>query len=199
MHLHPLGRDRPDAVFKVEFGPDGKARLVGTDGGVNGEAQSIAANGRRSIGTWMTRVATSWLVYRLTKSALLLGTVGFAGQIPSLLLAPMAGVTNPPFRTLCRRFGAGLYVSEMITARPLVEGNEKTLKLFTGRAHPELADWQTTLTAALALDPPHISAYGLTVEAGTGTGKSLAYLLPAISWSLLNRERVVVSTHMCVM
>ncbi|MFI5366457.1 MAG: helicase C-terminal domain-containing protein [Candidatus Binatia bacterium] len=35
----------------------------------------------------------------------------------------------------------------------------------------------------------------LTVEAGTGTGKSLAYLLPAIAWSTLNRERVVVSTH----
>ncbi len=35
----------------------------------------------------------------------------------------------------------------------------------------------------------------LTVEAGTGTGKSLAYLLPAIAWSVLNRERVVVSTH----
>jgi ATP-dependent DNA helicase DinG len=35
----------------------------------------------------------------------------------------------------------------------------------------------------------------LTVEAGTGTGKSLAYLLPAISWSMLNRERVVISTH----
>lgn len=35
----------------------------------------------------------------------------------------------------------------------------------------------------------------LTVEAGTGTGKSLAYLLPAITWSLRNRERVVVSTH----
>jgi len=35
----------------------------------------------------------------------------------------------------------------------------------------------------------------LTVEAGTGTGKSLAYLLPAIRWSLLNEERVVVSTH----
>ena len=41
------------------------------------------------IGTWMTRVATSWLVYRLTKSSLLLGTVGFAGQIPSFLLAPL--------------------------------------------------------------------------------------------------------------
>jgi len=44
------------------------------------------------IGTWMTRIATSWLVYRLTGSAFLLGIVGFAGQIPSFLLAPFAGV-----------------------------------------------------------------------------------------------------------
>ncbi len=48
---------------------------------------------------------------------------------PPVVLAPMAGVTNPPFRALCRDFGAGLYVSEMITARPLVERNEKTWKL----------------------------------------------------------------------
>jgi nifR3 family TIM-barrel protein len=45
---------------------------------------------------------------------------------PPVVLAPMAGVTNPPFRTLCRRYGAGLYVSEMIAARGLVEGNKKT-------------------------------------------------------------------------
>src|ERR1700747_1836499 len=44
------------------------------------------------IGTWMTRIATSWLVYRLTGSALLLGVVGFVGQIPTFLLAPFAGV-----------------------------------------------------------------------------------------------------------
>ncbi len=44
------------------------------------------------VGTWMTRVATSWLVYRLTGSALLLGVVGFAGQIPTFILAPFAGV-----------------------------------------------------------------------------------------------------------
>jgi MFS family permease len=44
------------------------------------------------IGTWMTRLATSWLVYRLTGSALLLGLVGFSGQIPTFLLAPFAGV-----------------------------------------------------------------------------------------------------------
>jgi MFS family permease len=44
------------------------------------------------IGTWMTRLATSWLVYRLTHSALLLGIVGFAGQIISFALGPLAGV-----------------------------------------------------------------------------------------------------------
>ena len=44
------------------------------------------------IGTWMTRLATSWLVYRLTHSALLLGVVSFAGQIVSFLLGPFAGV-----------------------------------------------------------------------------------------------------------
>jgi MFS family permease len=44
------------------------------------------------IGTWMTRIATSWLVYQLTGSAWLLGIVGFMGQIPTFLLAPFAGV-----------------------------------------------------------------------------------------------------------
>ena len=44
------------------------------------------------IGTWMTRIATSWLVYKLTGSPLLLGIVGFAGQIPTFLVAPFAGV-----------------------------------------------------------------------------------------------------------
>jgi MFS family permease len=44
------------------------------------------------VGTWMTRIATAWLVYRLTKSALLLGTVSFAGQIPTFIFAPIAGV-----------------------------------------------------------------------------------------------------------
>ena len=44
------------------------------------------------IGTWMQQVAISWLVYRLTNSAVLLGIVGFAGQIPTFLIAPVAGV-----------------------------------------------------------------------------------------------------------
>jgi nifR3 family TIM-barrel protein len=48
---------------------------------------------------------------------------------PPVVLAPMAGVTNPPFRTLCRTQGAGLYVAEMLYARGLTHGNAKTLKL----------------------------------------------------------------------
>jgi MFS family permease len=44
------------------------------------------------IGTWMTSIATSWLVYRLTGSAWLLGVVAFAGQIPSFLLGPVGGL-----------------------------------------------------------------------------------------------------------
>lgn len=55
--------------------------------------------------------------------------IGSLAVWPPVVLAPMAGVTSAPFRALCRRFGAGLYVSEMITARALVEGNAKTLRL----------------------------------------------------------------------
>ncbi len=45
------------------------------------------------IGTWMQTVAQAWLVYRLTNSALLLGSVGFASQIPVFLVAPFGGIT----------------------------------------------------------------------------------------------------------
>jgi len=49
------------------------------------------------IGTWIQRVALPWLVYRMTGSAVLLGVVGFAGQIPTFLLAPVAGVITDRF------------------------------------------------------------------------------------------------------
>src|SRR5581483_6434783 len=52
---------------------------------------------------------------------------------PPVVLAPMAGVTNYAFRSLCREFGAGLYVSEMITARGFLEGNRRTRLLASSR------------------------------------------------------------------
>ena len=56
------------------------------------------------------------------------------GPIPlgvPVVLAPMAGITNTAFRRLCREYGAGLYVSEMITSRALVERTANTMRLIT--------------------------------------------------------------------
>jgi len=50
---------------------------------------------------------------------------------PPVVLAPMAGITNIAFRRLCREYGAGLYVCEMVTTRALVERNPKTLRMVT--------------------------------------------------------------------
>ncbi|QLE50273.1 MFS transporter [Nostoc sp. C057] len=52
----------------------------------------FAGQGISLIGTWMTQLATIWLVYNLTNSALMLGVVGFSSQIPSFFLAPFGGV-----------------------------------------------------------------------------------------------------------
>jgi nifR3 family TIM-barrel protein len=49
--------------------------------------------------------------------------------VPPVVLAPMAGITNAAFRRLCAEQGAGLYVSEMITSRGVVERDEKTLSM----------------------------------------------------------------------
>jgi nifR3 family TIM-barrel protein len=57
---------------------------------------------------------------------------------PPVVLAPMAGVTNSAFRTLCRTYGAGLYVNEMVSARALVEGNEKTRRMLTFGANEDV-------------------------------------------------------------
>ena len=56
-------------------------------------------------------------------------TIGPLTVDPPVVLAPMAGVTNSAFRRLCRRYGAGLYVSEMVNARGLLEGGEKSWQL----------------------------------------------------------------------
>ncbi len=52
---------------------------------------------------------------------------------PPVVLAPMAGVTNYPFRSLCRAYGAGLYVSEMISARGYLHGNRATRLIASSR------------------------------------------------------------------
>jgi len=56
---------------------------------------------------------------------------------PPVVLAPMAGITNAPFRTLCREQGAGLFVSEMVTARALIERRTETLRMIV----PGKGEW----------------------------------------------------------
>jgi nifR3 family TIM-barrel protein len=61
---------------------------------------------------------------------------------PPVVLAPMAGVTNAAFRTLCRSYGAGLYVSEMVSARALVEGSAKTFGMLAFGADDDVRSIQ---------------------------------------------------------
>jgi nifR3 family TIM-barrel protein len=57
--------------------------------------------------------------------------LGTTAVDPPVVLAPMAGITNSAFRRLCREYGAGLYVSEMITSRALVERDDETMRMVT--------------------------------------------------------------------
>src|SRR3954468_16210267 len=72
----------------------------------------------------MLRVTTS----TAERATLRLGSIAVD---PPVVLAPRAGITNVAFRRLCREYGAGLYISEMITSRALVERNPKTLQVVT--------------------------------------------------------------------
>ncbi len=69
------------------------------------------------IGTWMQTVAQSWLVYRMTGSALLLGTVGFASQIPVFIMAPIGGIVAD--RQNRRRVVIGTQCASMVLAAVL--------------------------------------------------------------------------------
>src|SRR5207244_9386619 len=69
------------------------------------------------VGTWMQTVAQSWLVYRLTGSATLLGVVGFASQIPILILAPIAGAVADKYPR--RQSMLAIQTAAMLLAFPL--------------------------------------------------------------------------------
>src|SRR5690348_18040366 len=89
------------------------------------------------IGTWMDTVAESWLVYRLTGSSLLLGTVAFAGQIPVFLLAPLGGMAADRWNR--RRIVIATQSSAMVLAGILAG------LTLSGRVKV----WEVTLLAAL--------------------------------------------------
>jgi tRNA-dihydrouridine synthase B len=74
----------------------------------------------------------------------------------SLLVAPMAGVTDRPFRQLCKRLGAGYAVSEMVTSRPDLQNSPKTVRRATHAGEPgpiavQIAGTDGPMMAAAAL------------------------------------------------
>jgi len=76
------------------------------------------------IGTWMQSIAQAWLVYRLTKSPLLLGFVGFSGQIPVLLFAPLGGLLADRYsrhRTVIATQTASMLLALVLSALTLLE------------------------------------------------------------------------------
>lgn len=66
------------------------------------------------IGTWMQSIAQSWLVYRMTGSSFLLGAVGFAGQIPVFIFAPIGGIVADRYHR--QRVVIGTQVASMLLA-----------------------------------------------------------------------------------
>jgi nifR3 family TIM-barrel protein len=83
------------------------------------------------------------------RPALTYGKIEIATPV---VLAPMAGITNTAFRRLCREFGGGLYVSEMVTSRALVERTEESMRLIGHHSSEEVRSVQL-----YGVDPKTIS------------------------------------------
>ena len=157
------------------------------------------------IGTWMTRVATGWLVYRLTGSAFLLGLVSFAGQIPILILGPFAGVwvdrlnrhrvlVVTQILSMLESFAlAGLALSGTITVTQII-----LLNLFQGAVNSfdmparqafviEMVEDRADLPNAIALNSSLVNAARLVGPSVAGlliaaVGEGYCFLLDGISY-----------------
>jgi MFS family permease len=157
------------------------------------------------IGSWMTRLATSWLVYRLTGSSLLLGVVSFAGQIPTFFLAPVAGVwvdrwerrrvllVTQFLAALQSLLLAGLTLSGRITIPEIV-----CLSVFQGLINAfdmparqsflvQMVDGRTDLSNAIALNSTMVNGARLLGPALAGiviaaVGEGYCFLIDGVSY-----------------
>jgi MFS family permease len=157
------------------------------------------------IGTWMTRVATGWLVYRLTSSAFLLGLVSFAGQIPILFLGPFVGVwvdrwnrhrvllVTQTLSMLQSFVLAGLALAKIITVNEMI-----LLNLFQGAVNAfdmptrqafviEMVEQPEDLGNAIALNSSLVNAARLIGPSVAGllialAGEGFCFLVDGISY-----------------
>jgi MFS family permease len=131
------------------------------------------------IGTWMDNIAEAWLVYRLTGSSLLLGTVAFAGQIPVFLLAPIGGMVADRWNR--QRVVIATQASSMVLAGILA------VLTLTGRVKV----WEVVVLAALmgavnAFDIPARQAFLVDM-----VGREDLMNAIALNSSMFNGARVI--------
>lgn len=157
------------------------------------------------VGTWMTRVATGWLVYRLTGSSVLLGTVSFVGQAPAFFLGPLAGVLVDRWdrhRTLVvtqiismvqSLAIAALALSGLITVwhiivLALVQGVVNTFDMPARQAFVvEMVESRTDLSNAIALNSSMVNAARLIGPALAGiviaaAGEAWCFVVDGVSY-----------------
>jgi MFS family permease len=157
------------------------------------------------VGTWMTRLATSWLVYRLTGSSFLLGVISFAGQIPTFFLGPVAGVwvdrwerrrvllVTQFLAALQSLVLAGLTLSGHITV-PEVVGLSVLQGLINAFDMParqsflvQMVDGRTDLSNAIALNSTMVNSARLLGPALAGiiiaaVGEGYCFLIDGLSY-----------------
>lgn len=131
------------------------------------------------VGTWMDMVAEQWLVYRLTGSAAMLGMVGFAGQLPSLVLGPIGGTISDRFNR--HRLLIGTQTAFMLIAFALA------FLTLSGR----IRIWELFILAAMmgtvqAFDMPTRQAFIVDM-----TSKEDLMNAIALNSSMFNASRIV--------
>ena len=157
------------------------------------------------VGTWMQRIALAWLVYRLTNSAFLLGAVGFAGQIPTFILAPVAGVFADRWNrrkvlivTQSLAMTQALILSALVLTGTLVIWHIFVLSMFLGVVNAwdtpvrqafmvEMVEKKEDLSNAIALNSSMVNSARLLGPSLAGiliatVGEGMCFLLNCISY-----------------
>ncbi|BAZ28241.1 major facilitator transporter [Cylindrospermum sp. NIES-4074] len=165
----------------------------------------FAGQGISLIGTWMTQLATVWLVYHLTNSPLMLGIVGFTSQIPSFFLAPFGGVFVDRFSTYRTLIGTQILamIQSLVLAVLALTGVIEiwhiiALSLFQGFINavdmparqalvPELVEHRDDLANAIAINSTMVNGARLIGPAIgglliAGIGVAYCFLLDGLSY-----------------
>jgi len=177
----------------------------------------VAGQSVSLVGTWMQQVAMSWLVYRLTGSALLLGVVGFTSQIPTFLIASFAGVLADRWdrrRLLIVTQSLAMTQAILLAAIVLTEtvqvwqiillslvlGIVNAFDIPTRQAFVvEMVDYREDLSNAIALNSSMVNAARLIGPSIAGilvasVGEGVCFILNAVSYLAV----IVALAAMCI-